>query len=278
MELHRDSLFSMSGKHVLVTGGSIGIGKMLAMGFAANGATVYVCSRKKEACEATAKEINDKYASVGGKAVSLPGDLSTLAGVERVAADIAKAAPSLSVLINNAGVTWGAPFEEYPDSAWQKIMDLNVRHVFNLTKLLTPMLEQAAKDRDPARVVNIASIDGVRASQSYGNAAAFAYTVSKGAVIHLGNTLCRALSSRNITVNTIAPGVFPSKMTKFMLTNESLKESIEQNNPLKRNGEPTDMAGTALYLCSKAGAFTNGAVIPLDGGGFLHDSMLIGKL
>ena len=269
------SLFSMKGKTCLVTGGSIGIGKMIAEGFCANGATVYICSRKAKACEETAKELNDRYPN--GKAISLPGDLSSIQGVEKLVADM-KHVDKLHVLINNAGVTWGAPFEDYPDDAWQKILDLNVRHVFNLTKLLTPKLANAASQGDPARVVLISSADGVRAQQTYGPTAAFAYTTSKGAVIHMGYALCRALSPHNITVNTVAPGVFPSKMTRFMMKNEAVKSAIEEANPLKRNGTPEDMAGTLLYLCSRAGAFTNGAVILLDGGSVHHEGPFSSKL
>jgi len=157
-------------------------------------------------------------------------------------------------------------------------MDLNVRHVFNLTKLLVPKMSKAATFEDPARVVNIASTDGVRASQTAGPTAAFAYTTSKGAVIHLTKALCRALSPHRITVNAIAPGVFPSKMTKFMMDNEQVKNAIEKSNPLKRNGRTSDMAGTALYLVSKAGCFTNGTIIVLDGGQHLHDSSAFSKM
>lgn len=153
-------------------------------------------------------------------------------------------------------------------------MDLNVRHIFNLTKLLVPKLEKAAVQGDPARVINISSIDGMRAEQTAGPTAAFAYTTSKGALIHLGNALCRALSPYNITVNTVCPGVFPSKMTKFMFDNDNLIGHLQDKNPLKRTGQTSDMAGTLLYLCSRAGAFTNGAVLPLDGGNFLHNSSL----
>lgn len=263
----------MKGKHCLVTGGSRGIGKMIVEGFVANGAIVYVCSRKKQACDETCVEMNGKYAGGPGKAVSLPGDLSTLQGVEAVVASL-QGVDKLHVLVNNAGATWGAPLLEYPDDAWAKVMDLNVRHIFNLTKLLIPKLEKAAVAGDPARVINISSIDGMRAEQTFGPTAAFAYTTSKGALIHLGNALCRALSPYNITVNTVCPGVFPSKMTKFMFDNKSVMDSLESHNPLKRTGNALDMAGTLLYLCSRAGSFTNGAVLPLDGGNFLHNSSL----
>lgn len=181
----------------------------MAEGLVANGATVLVCSRKRQQCEATANELNAKYAGVG-KAISMPGDLSSIQGVEKLVKDM-EAFDKINILINNAGATWGAPLEDYPDEAWEKIMNLNVRHVFNLTKLLIPKMSKAASKDDPARVINIASTDGVRASQTYGPTAAFAYTTSKGAVVHLTKALCRALSPYFITVNCIAPDVFPSK-------------------------------------------------------------------
>lgn len=263
-------LFSMRGKVCLVTGGSRGIGLMIASGFAANGAAkVLICSRKAKACEEAAAAINAKYRT--NCAISCPGDLSTYQGVQGVVAALdALGVDKLHVLINNAGATWGAPYHDYPDEAWAKVFDLNVRHVFNLTRLLTPKLAAAAVQGDPARVVNIASVDGVRASQTEGPTAAFAYTVSKAAVIHLTNSLCRALSKYNVTVNTISPGVFPSNMTSFMLTSDSIKGMVEGSNPLGRVGETKDMAGTALYLVSRPGSFTNGANIVVDGGAHLH--------
>ena len=268
VDLDVRSLFAVSGKVALVTGGSRGVGLMMARGLARNGAKVYLCSRKAEACERAAAELNERYGE--GRALSLPGDLSSIEGVEAVVAAFRAREEALPILVNNAGATYGAPFEEYPDAAWEKVMNLNVRHVFNLTRLLQPELRAAASAEDPARVVNIASIDGIRAVQTMGPTAAFAYTTSKGAVVHLTKALCRALSSHHITVNCIAPGVFPSNMTRFMLDSEGVRAAIEANNPLGRNGRTADVAATLLYLVSPGGAFTNGAVIPLDGGGHLH--------
>lgn len=173
----------------------------------------------------------------------------------------------------------GAPFEEYPDTAWQKVMDLNVRGIFNLTKLLLEPLTNGGKAGgvgDPARVVNISSVDGVRASQTFGPTAAFAYTVSKGAVNHLTHALCRALSQYNISVNAIAPGMVPSNMTKFVLSSDVGNDMMSKANPLKRVGRTADMAGAALFLTSPAGAWVNGVIIPVDGGGVVHDSALMG--
>lgn len=246
---------------------------MIASGLVANGATVYIVSRKKDVCEETAKELNERYNC--NRAVSKPGDLSNIKGVEAFVKSLNNV--PINVLINNAGATWGSPYETYPDEKWAEIFDLNVRHLFNLTRLLTPQLEAAANvsgGADPSRVVNIASVDGVRAQQTFGPTAAFAYTASKGAVVHLTKALCRALSSKNITVNCVAPGIFPSQMTAFMYKSASVKEAIEDRNPLKRNGRTSDIAGTIIYLVSPAGAFTNGVTIVVDGGGFLHDASL----
>jgi NAD(P)-dependent dehydrogenase (short-subunit alcohol dehydrogenase family) len=268
IDLDARSLFGVAGKTAIITGGSRGIGLMMARGLAANGATVYLCSRKASACEEAAAAIDGRYGE--GRAHALPGDLSTLEGVEAVVDAFRERERALHILVNNAGATYGAPFEEYPDAAWEKVMNLNVRHIFNLTRLLQPELQAASSAEDPARVVNIASIDGIRALQTSGPAAAFAYTTSKGALVHLTKALCRALSSHHITVNCIAPGVFPSNMTKFMLSDEGAQAAIEARNPLGRNGRTADIAATLLYLVSPGGSYTNGAIIPLDGGGHLH--------
>jgi NAD(P)-dependent dehydrogenase (short-subunit alcohol dehydrogenase family) len=223
------------------------------------------------AVERAVAELNAGYPA--GKAVSLPGDLSTLQGVEQVVASLRGHTDALDVLVANAGATWGAPYEDYPDAAWAKVMDLNVRHVFNLTQRLTPLLARAARPGDPSRVVTIASVDGVRATQTAGPTAAFAYTVSKGAVVHLTKALCRALSGQNITVNCIAPGVFPSQMTKFV-ADSGLWQAQERANPLGRLGQTSDVAGLTLFLVSKAGSWCNGQIIALDGGQILHDAGL----
>mmetsp|Transcript_17146 Transcript_17146/g.33595 ORF Transcript_17146/g.33595 Transcript_17146/m.33595 type:complete len:338 (+) Transcript_17146:137-1150(+) len=275
VKLDAANLFSMRGKVALVTGGSKGIGRMISSGFVANGAKVYICSRKADLCDQVAKELNEeaKEFNSGGSAVSLPGDLSSLEGVEAVANRLAELETKLHVLVNNAGATWGAPFEKYPDEAWQKVMDLNVRHLFNLTQKCAPLLGNAGQPGDPARVVNIASVDGVRATQTAGPTAAFAYTTSKGAVVHLTKALSRAMVPYKTTVNCVCPGVFPSQMTKFMLASESGSEASAASNPLGRVGRTSDMAGTLLYLCSPAGAYTNGSIIVVDGGGHLFGDL-----
>jgi NAD(P)-dependent dehydrogenase (short-subunit alcohol dehydrogenase family) len=247
-------LFSVQGKVALVTGGSRGIGLMIARGFAAAGARVYISSRKADACEAAARELSRE-----GVCVPLPADLSSQAECDRLAAALAASEPALHVLVNNAGANWGAPLREYPDSAWDKVLALNLKAVFHLTRACLPLLEQAARAGDPARVLNVGSIDGlaVPALETY------AYSSSKAAVHHLTRVLARRLAPR-ITVNAIAPGPFESKMMAQTL--EQFGDMIVESCPLKRIGTPEDMAGVALYLASRAGAYVTGAVIPVDGG------------
>jgi len=244
-------LFDVSGKVVLVTGGTRGIGFMIARGFAGAGAKVVVSSRRADACEKAAKEI-------GGEA--LPADLAREDEARRLAAELGRRHPRLDVLVNNAGANWGAPYEEYPDSAWDKVLALNVKAIFHLTRACTPLLEEAASPEDPARVLNVGSIDGLRvpALETY------AYSTSKAAVHHLTRVLAKKLAPRHITVNAIAPGPFESKMMHETL--ERFGDAIVASCPLGRIGEPEDMAGVALYLASRAGAYVTGAVIPVDGG------------
>ena len=248
-------LFSLKGKVALVTGGSRGIGLMIARGFVAAGARVYISARKADDCQAAAAEL-----SKHGVCVAVPADLSTEAEARRLANQISAREPALHVLVNNAGANWGAPLAEFPDSAWDKVLALNVKAVFHLTRALLPQLEKAASAADPARVINIGSIDGlhVPALETY------AYSTSKAAVHHLTRVLARKLASRKITVNAVAPGPFESKMMAQTL--RDFGAMIVESCPLKRIGEPEDMAGVAIYLASRAGAYVTGAVIPVDGG------------
>jgi NAD(P)-dependent dehydrogenase (short-subunit alcohol dehydrogenase family) len=248
-------LFSLKGKVALVTGGSRGIGLMIARGFVAAGAKVYISARKAEACDAAAAELSKQ-----GECISLPADLSTDAEARRLAEAIAAREPALHVLVNNAGANWGAPIADFPDEAWDKVLAINVKAIFHLTRALLPQLEKAASAADPARVINIGSIDGlhVPALETY------AYSTSKAAVHHLTRVLARKLASRKITVNAVAPGPFESKMMAQTL--RDFGGMIVESCPLKRIGEPEDMAGVAIYLASRAGAYVTGAVIPVDGG------------
>ncbi len=249
------NLFDVSGKVALVTGGSRGIGLMIARGFVENGVRVYISSRKKEACDQVAAELSRL-----GTCISLPADLSTEAECRRLASELAAREPELHILVNNAGANWGAPLQEYPDSAWDKVLALNVKAVFHLTRTLLPQLEAAARAGDPARVINIGSIDGLRVPMLE----TYAYSASKAAVHHLTRVLAVQLAARNITVNAVAPGPFESKM--MAVTLERFRDAIVAACPLGRIGEPEDMAGVALYLASRAAAYVTGAVIPVDGG------------
>ena len=253
--IHVENLFSVKGKVALVTGGSRGIGLMIARGFLESGAKVYISSRKKEVCDAVAQQLSSV-----GECVSIPADVSTVAGCQALAKEISAREGRLHVLVNNAGAAWGGTLAEYPEAGWDKVIDTNVKSVFFLTKELIPLLEKAGTPQDPARVINVGSIDGIKAPflETY------AYPASKAAVHHMTRDLAVKLGGRNITVNAIAPGPFESQMTKWML--ENFKQQFEKQCPMRRIGAPADMAGVAIYLASRAGAYVNGVVIPVDGG------------
>jgi NAD(P)-dependent dehydrogenase (short-subunit alcohol dehydrogenase family) len=248
-------LFSIQGKTALVTGGSRGIGLMIARGFVEAGARVYVSSRKKDVCDGVAAELSQL-----GECFSLPADLSSEEECKRVAAELAEREPALHILVNNAGANWGAPFEEFPADAWDKVLDLNTKSIFLLTRALAPLLEKAATREDPARVINIGSIDGFKVP----SLDTWAYSASKAATHMLTRTLAKTLAPKRITVNAVAPGPFQSKMMAATL--EQFGEAIAKTNPLGRIGQPDDMAGVAIYLASRASAYVTGVVIPVDGG------------
>jgi NAD(P)-dependent dehydrogenase (short-subunit alcohol dehydrogenase family) len=247
-------LFSITGKTALVTGGSRGIGRMIAGGFVGAGARVYISSRNAEAGEAAAAELSEV-----GECFSLPADLSTESGCRGLAEELARREDRLHVLVNNSGNTWGAPLEEFDDAAWERVLSLNVKGVFHTTKFLLPLLEAAATDDDPARVVNIGSIDGIHVP----TLETYSYSASKAAVHQLTRHLARKLAPR-ITVNAIAPGPFQSKMMAATL--DAFGAQIAASAPMKRIGRPDDMAGAAIYLASRAGAYLTGVILPVDGG------------
>jgi len=251
-------LFSLEGKVALVTGGSRGIGLMISQGLLQAGATVYISARKAEACEQAAAELA-QY----GRCVALPADVADEASRAALVASITEDAGRLDILVNNAGNAWGDAYERYPQAAFDKVMSLNVSAVFCLTRDLTPLLERSASAEDPSRVINLGSMEGLHIPtvHGFGN---YAYTASKAAVHHLTRHLAVMLGPRNITVNAIAPGFFPSRLTDHVF--ETAREEIEQNSLLGRVGKDEDMAGIAIYLSSMAGAYTHGAVIPVDGG------------
>jgi NAD(P)-dependent dehydrogenase (short-subunit alcohol dehydrogenase family) len=248
-------LFTVEGKTAVVTGGSRGIGLMIARGFVEGGARVYVSSRKAEVCAQVAEEL-----SAVGECRALPADLSTEAGCRRLAAEVGEREGRVHVLVNNAGATWGAPLEDYPAAAWDKVLALNLEAPFFLTRAMLPLLEAAAAPGDPARVVNVGSIDGLRVPPM----PTYAYSASKAGLHHLTRVLARELGPRGITVNAIAPGPFESKMMAETL--RRFGDQIAAAAPLGRIGRPDDMAGAALYLASRAGAYVTGAVLPVDGG------------
>ena len=249
-----NDLFSVAGKVALVTGGSRGIGEMIARGFVDAGAKVYISSRKADVCDALAAEL-----SKDGECHSLPADLSTEDGCRGLAAALAEREPELDVLVNNAGANWGAPIEEFDEAAWERVLSLNVKGVFHLTKFLLPQLRAAGTQEEPARVINIGSIDGIQVPMLD----TYSYSASKAAVHQLTRHLAKKLAPA-ITVNAIAPGPFESKMMKATL--DAFGDQIAASAPLKRIGRPDDMAGAAIYLASRAGAYLTGAVIPVDGG------------
>jgi NAD(P)-dependent dehydrogenase (short-subunit alcohol dehydrogenase family) len=246
-------LFDLTGKVAVVTGGTRGIGLMMARGLLDAGARVYVCSRGADACAAAAE-------TLGGDVHAFPADLSTEDGARAVVAYVAEREAAVHVLVNNAGATWGAPLEEFPDSAWDKVLSLNLKAPFFLVRGFLPLLSAAASEDDPARVINVGSIDGIRAPAL----PTYSYSASKAAVHHLTKVLARELGPRHITVNAVAPGPFESKMMAATL--DAFGEAIAANAPLRRIGRPDDMAGVAVYLASRAGAYVTGAVIPVDGG------------
>jgi NAD(P)-dependent dehydrogenase (short-subunit alcohol dehydrogenase family) len=253
-----NTLFSLKGKIALITGGSRGIGKMITQGFLEAGAKVYIAARTKKECDETAKELC-KY----GPCISIVSDIGTPEGRSYLLNAFKEKEDKLHILINNAGTNWGEPFEDYPDSAFDKILNLNLGAVFSMTRDFVHLLEETASEDDPSRVINIGSMDGLHVP-TVSRTGTFAYGTSKAAVHHLTRQLAISLSPRLITVNAIAPGFFLSRMTKYVF--EHYKSDIEKNSPLKRVGKPEEMAGVAIYLCSRAGAYTNGTVIPVDGG------------
>jgi len=252
-----DDLFSIAGKTAVVTGGGRGIGAMIARGYLEAGAArVYISSRKIDELEATADALGGF-----GECVPLAADLSRAEECDRLAAEVSeREGGRLDILVNNAGANWGAPFAEFPDSAWDRVLDVNVKGVFHLTRALAPALSAAGTSRNPARVINIGSIDGIRVPEMD----TYSYSASKAAVHHLTRVLARRLGPDNITVNAIAPGPFESKMMAATL--EAFRPYIESSSPFGRIGEPDDIAGAAIYLASRATAWVTGVILPVDGG------------
>lgn len=247
-------LFSVAGKVVVVTGGTRGIGRMIAGGFVAGGATVVVSSRKADACAATAEEL-----SAFGTCTAIPADLSTEAGAQALATEVAARHDHVDVLVNNAGATWGTPLAEHDAASWNRVLDLNVQGVFHTTKFFLPLLRARGTADEPSRVINIGSIDGIHTPIME----TFSYSASKAAVHQLTRHLAKHLAPE-VTVNAVAPGPFESKMMAATL--DAFGDQIAATAPMKRIGRPDDMAGVALFLASRAGAYVTGTIIPVDGG------------
>ena len=252
-----NELFNIAGKVAVVTGGSRGIGEMIASGLLANGVKVYITARKEAPLILKAKELSEKY---NAECIAVPCDLSAMEGIGQFAEFISTNETHLDFLINNAGASWGEPYAEYAEKGWDKVMDLNVKSVFYLTQKLTPLLKSAGNQEDPSRVINIGSVDGLNVPVIE----AYAYGTSKAAVHHLTRIMAKRLVGENILVNAIAPGPYESMMLGAAVNHDY--SIIESRNPRKRIGSPEDMAGLVIFLCSRAGAYTVGAIIPSDGG------------
>lgn len=252
-----NNLFNIENKTAVVTGGSRGIGEMIASGFLANGTKVYITARKAPALLEKANELSQKY---NAECIALPCDLSTVEGIKSFVKVINEKESGIDYLINNAGAAWGEPFEDFSEAGWDKVMDLNVKSMFFLTQKMTALLKFNASEENPSRVINIGSIDGLNVPMF----PTFSYSASKAAVHHLTRVLAAQLVKENILVNAIAPGPYPSAMLGSAVNSDY--SEIEKRNPRKRIGTPEDIAGLVIFLCSRAGAFTVGETITSDGG------------
>ena len=255
-----EELFSLKGKRALVTGGASGIGQMAATALVQAGARVMIASRRGEECEATAEELNALEAD--GSAEGFAGDVGTEEGINALAKAVSERGDKLHILFNNAGVSWGERLESFPYSAWARVMNVNVTGLFHLTRQLLPQLQAAASEADPARIINLGSVMGTQPVAE----GAYSYTASKAAVHHLTKTLADEFAEKRITVNAFAPGPFQSRMTAFATGSDEKAAKVGSRVPLGRIGQPDDIAGATLYLCSRAGAYVTGAILPIDGG------------
>ncbi len=259
-DLELASLFGLAGKTAVVTGGSRGIGYMIAAGLVTNGVNVFITARKAADCDAAAAELDAM--SDSATCTSIPADLADEAGLASFVSTLREHTDSVDILVNNAGAAWGAPLGEFSEQGFDKVMDINVKAPFMLTQELLPELERNATPDDPGRVIMIGSIDGIRVPMGDN----FSYSASKAGIQMLARHLAGHLVGRNLTVNSIAPGPFESKMMAYMLADDDSRRMVEGNVPRGRIGSAADIAGTVIFLASRAGAFTTGAIVPVDGG------------
>jgi len=252
------SLFSLAGKTALVTGGSSGLGLIMAKGLLCNGARVVIASRSQDKCDMALSELSEL-----GDCAALASDVTKSEDRTQLLEFVESEMGGLSILINNAGANWGAKLEEYPDAGFEKVINTNLSSVFSLTRDAVPLLSKSADGDDPSRIINIGSMDGIHVPIVQ-RVPTFAYSASKAALHHLTRSFAVDLAARHITVNAIAPGFFESRMTDYIF--EHYKQDIEDDCPLHRVGRPEEIVGIVTYLASRAGAYTNGTVIPVDGG------------
>ncbi|HYN31198.1 MAG TPA: SDR family oxidoreductase [Ilumatobacteraceae bacterium] len=251
------NLFGLDGKVAVVTGGSRGIGFMIASGLVANGVRTYITARKADACDAAAAELSEH-----GECISLPADIATAEGLASFVSALTDRESQIDILVNNAGAAWGAPLGEFPEIGFDKVMDINIKAPFMLTQALLPQLKAGATADDPARVIMIGSIDGIRVP--FGDN--YSYSASKAGIHMMARHMAAHLVRDNITINSIAPGPFESKMMAYRLADPDSRKMVEATVPRRRIGSPEDIAGAVIFLAGRAGAYTTGAVIPVDGG------------